>query len=110
MSIFIDGLVAFFAAVGLTALLWVLADLLLRRKEPSYHAAIVLWVDGSAEELDYAVWAACTARSQLGRYTPVLIVNGGLDEETLHRARELEENNNCVTVLSPSQIESYFKR
>lgn len=106
MSIFWEGVVAFLAAVGLTALLWLLADALLRRREPSLHAAIVLPVRGGGEQLDYAVYTACTVRERLGRYTPVLLVDCGLEEPARQRAAFLAENNNCVTVITPSELET----
>lgn len=106
MSIFWEGVVAFLAAVGLTALLWLLADALLRRREPSLHAAIVLPVRGGGEQLDYAVYTACTVRERLGRYTPVLLVDCGLEEPARQRATFLAENNNCVTVIAPSELET----
>ena len=110
MSIFLEGVVAFLAAVGLTVLLWLLADVLLRRREPSLHAAIVLPVRGGGEELDYAVYTACGLRDRLGRYTPVLLVDCGLEEKSRLRAELLAENNNCVTVLAPSQLEETINK
>ena len=108
MTVLYDGVVAFLAAVGLTALLWLLTDMLLRRKEPSVHAAVLVPVRGSGEQMDYAVMAACSTRAKLGRYAPVIIVDCGLDEEARLRAGLLAKNNNCVTVLLPSEIESYI--
>ena len=108
MNVLTDGVVAFLAAVGLTALLWLLVGMVLRRREPSFHAAIVLPFRGSGEELDYAVYTACTVRERLGRYTPVLLVDCGLEPEAAQRAAFLAENNNCVTVLLPSQLEQHI--
>ena len=107
MSILTDGLIAFLAAVGLTALIWLLASFLLRRREPSIDAAIVLPVRGAGEQMDYAVYTACQVRSQLGRYTPVVLVDCGLEEQARLRAGFLAENNNCVTVLLPSELERF---
>ena len=108
MSVLTDGVVAFLAAVGLTALLWLLADALLRRREPSFHAAIVLPIRGAGEQLDYAVYTACAVRDRLGRYTPVLLVDYGLEETARQRANFLAENNNCVTVILPSELEQHI--
>ncbi|MBQ4582432.1 MAG: hypothetical protein IJB04_04250 [Oscillospiraceae bacterium] len=108
MEVFTDGLVAFLAAVGLSALAWMAAELLLGRREISVHAMIVLPVRGSGAELDEAVYAACRLRPRLGRYTPVVLADCGLDEEGQARAAALCRANNCVTVVLPSQLEEWI--
>ena len=106
MHIVTDGVIAFLAAVGLAGLVWLAADWLVRRREVPLRAAIVLPVRGAAEELDYAVYTACRVRRRLGRYTPVLVVDCGLEEPARQRAAFLAENNNCVTVIAPSELET----
>ena len=108
MEVFTDGLVAFLAAVGLSALAWMAAQLLLGWREPSVHAVIVLPVRGSGAELDGAVYDACSLRPRLGRYTPVVLADCGLDEEGQARAAALSRANNCVTVLLPSELEEFI--
>ncbi|MBE6919505.1 MAG: hypothetical protein E7469_07465 [Ruminococcaceae bacterium] len=105
MSILTDGVIAFLAAVGLTALIWLLAGFLLSRREPSIEAAIVLPLRGGGEQMDYAVYTACHLRERLGRYTNVVLLDCGLEETARTRAEFLAENNNCVTVVSPSELE-----
>lgn len=110
MHIVTDGVIAFLAAVGLAGLVWLTADWLVRRREVPLRAAIVLPVRGAAEELDYAVYTACRVRRRLGRYTPVLVVDCGLEEKSRLRAELLAENNNCVAVILPSQIEETMNK
>jgi len=110
MSIVTDGVIAFLASVGLAVLIWLPVDWLLRRREVSLHAAVVLPLRGAAEEMDYAVYTACRVRGRLGRYTPVLLVDCGLEEKSRLRAELLAENNNCVTVLAPSQLEETINK
>ena len=106
MHIVTDGVIAFLAAVGLAGLVWLAADWLVQRREVPLRAAIVLPLQGAAEEMDYAVYTACRVRRRLGRYTPVLVVDCGLEEKSRLRAQILAENNNCVAVLLPSEIET----
>ena len=108
MSVLTDGVIAFLAAVGIVTLVWVLAGALLRRREPSIHAVIVLPVKGQAEQMDYAVMTACNLRPRLGRYTPVVLVDCGLEETGRRRAEFLTQNHHCVTVLLPSQLQDYI--
>ena len=104
MEVFTDGLVAFLAAVGLSALAWMAAELLLGRRASSVHAVMVLPVRGSGAELDEAVYTAC----RLGRGTSVVLADCGLDEEGRARADALSRANDCVTVLLPSQLEKFI--
>ena len=104
MTVLYDGVIAFLAAVGLTALLWLLAGLVLRRREKDVEAVLLLPVRGEAAHLEYDVQALLALRPRLGRYTPVLIVDCGLSEESRLRAAILEKNYNCVTVVAPAQI------
>ena len=110
MQIVTDGVIAFLAAVGLAGLVWLTADWLVRRREVPLRAVIVLPLRGAAEELDYAVYTACRVRGRLGRYTPVLLVDCGLEEKSRLRAQLLAENNNCVTVVLPSEIETTINK
>ena len=48
------------------------------------------------------------AWNRLGRYTPVVLVDCGLEETGRRRAEFLAQNNNCVTVLLPSQLQDYI--
>ena len=108
MSILTDGIIAFLAAVGVTTLIWLLAGFLLSRREPSFEAAIVLPLRGGGEQMDYAVYTACHLRERLGRYTPVVLLDCGLGDKGRQRAEFLAENNNCVTVLTPSQLQEHI--
>ena len=80
----------------------------LQSKSMKLHAVIVLPVKGQGEQMDYAVMTACNLRSRLGRYTPIVLADCGLDETGRQRAEFLTQNNNCVTVLLPSQLEDYI--
>ena len=110
MSIFTDGLIAFLAAVGLTTLVWLAAELVLSRRRSPLRAAVVLAAEGSADALEWAVWTACAAARELGRGTQVIIADCGMDEDARMRAKILEENNEWVTVMALSGIEAHLRR
>lgn len=52
MEIWQDGVLAGLAAVGLTAILWLLAGLLFRRREHLLDAVYLVPLSGGAEQLD----------------------------------------------------------
>ena len=52
MEIWQDGVLAGLAAVGLTAILWLLAGLLFRRRERLLDAVYLVPLSGGAEQLD----------------------------------------------------------
>ena len=107
MEVFTDGLVAFLAAVGLSSLAWMAAELLCWRESP-VRAVIVLPLRGEGEGLDEALMAACAARTRLGRESSVVLLDAGLAESGRQRAAALAEQNRCVTVLLPSQLEKFI--
>lgn len=105
MHILTDGLIAFLAAVGLTGLIWALAGVLVRRGRPALRAFVVLCAAGEGESLDWGVYTACRAAASLGREAQVVVLDCGLSEAGRQRAAVWEENNDCVTVCLPSQLE-----
>ena len=73
MELMQDGVVAALAAIGVTALLWLAASVLLYRESP-VDAVYVMKVSGDAAGLD----AALRVLAQ-NRRLPVLLVDCGLD-------------------------------
>ena len=52
MTLLQDGVIALLAAVGLTAILWLLADMILRRRE-EVPVVLLLPLKDAAEEMEY---------------------------------------------------------
>ena len=51
----------------------------------------------------------CTVMTVIIEFiTPIVLADCGLDETGRQRAEFLTQNNNCVTVLLPSQLEDYI--
>lgn len=107
MEILLDGVVAFLAAVGITTVIWLLANLLVQRREPVLPWTLVLPLHG-AEDIDWAVYQACRHQYRLGQQIRVVLLDCGLEEKGRRRAQTLAENNGCVTVLVPSQLEDFI--
>lgn len=55
MKLMGDGLIAFLAAVGVSTILWLLAETLLRRHSPVAEAVLVLPVRGDGATLERAL-------------------------------------------------------
>lgn len=55
MELMGDGLIAFLAAVGVSTILWLLAETLLRRHSPVAEAVLVLPVRGDGATLERAL-------------------------------------------------------
>ena len=110
MHIFADGLVAFLAAVGLMAILWLLAELLLSRRSTPLPAAVMVAVQGDSRALDYALWLAYTAAQRLGRDATVIVLDSGLDESARLRGAQLQENDPRLVILPAGELETYIKR
>lgn len=108
MTVIYDGVIAFLAAVGVTALLWVLADLVLRRRGRTVEAVLVLPVCGEAVHMEEDVQTLLALRTQLGQHTPILLADCGLEEESRCRAAALEKRYHRVAVVLPMQMEEYI--
>ena len=76
MEIWQDGVLAGLAAVGLTALVWLLAGALFRWRERPLDAVYVVALTGGAEKLDMTLRELARERR-----LPVVLVDGGLTAE-----------------------------
>ena len=72
MEIWQDGVLAGLAAVGLTAILWLLAGLLFRRRERLLDAVYLVPLSGGAEQLDMTLRELSRERA-----LPVVLVDCG---------------------------------
>ena len=108
MTVLYDGVIAFLAAVGVTAILWVLADLVLRRWERPVDAALVLPLRDDAQSAEEDVQTLLLLYAQLDSRSPVLLVDCGLSEEGRQRAAALEKRYYRVALVQPAQMEDYI--
>ncbi|MBP3494042.1 MAG: hypothetical protein J6J83_05485 [Oscillospiraceae bacterium] len=108
MALLYDGVIAFLAAVGLSALMWLLAGALLHRRSRTVRAAVVLPVRDSAEEMEDDVRLLLGEYDPTGRGLPVLIADCGLTQEAAARAEILARSDHRIAVVLPQEILNFF--
>ena len=99
MELLQDGVVAALAAIGVTALIWLAASLLLWRERP-VDAVYLVRVSGDGTGLD--VTLRRLAQSRL----PVLLVDCGLTDEGRRAAALLSDMN--TKLLTPQELAAYY--
>ena len=95
---------AFLAAVGLSAIVWILADAVFSLREKTVHASILLPLSGSADDMEFTAAAAHSALRQLRSDGMVLLVDCGLTEDGLRRAGFLARDTNGIKLIYPEEI------
>ena len=108
MTLLQDGVIALLAAVGLTAILWLLADMILRRRE-EVPVVLLLPLKDAAEEMEYQVYCLMEVRARTGRYTPIILVDCGLQEAARSRAEELTQTYTCVIMMRADELPRYLQ-
>ena len=95
---------AFLAAVGISTVVWVLADAVFSRREKTIHASILLPLSGTAEEMEFAAAAASRTLRRLHSDGMVLLVDCGLAEDSIRRAGILAREESGVKLVYPEEI------
>ena len=108
MKLMGDGLIAFLAAVGVSTILWLLAETLLRRHSPVAEAVLVLPVRGDGATLERALHLTMEQRAT--GETPILLADCGLDETGLRLAQSLTQRYSRVQLCPAEELENYLKR
>ena len=101
-----NSVLAFLAAVGIAALVWLVAGMLLRGRQGEVPATLVLPVCGGGEALEGWVHEM---RPQLGRTAEIFIVDCGLSTEGMRRAELLTRRFPKVTVLEREELEQIIE-
>ena len=104
MEIWQDGVLAGLAAVGLTALLWLLAGSLFRWRAHPLGAAYLVEASGGAEGLDMTLRELARERP-----LPVILVDSGLNEMGRQRVELLTARYGAVLVTPQQLAELYTK-
>ena len=107
MKLMGDGLIAFLAAVGVSTILWLLAETLLRRHSPVAQAVLVLPVRGDGATLERALHLTMEQRTT--GETPFLLADCGLDETGLRLAQSLTQRYSRVQLCPAEELENYLK-
>ena len=104
MEIWQDGVLAGLAAVGLTAILWLLAEALFRWREKPLDAVYLVTLTGGAEQLDMTLRELARERP-----LPVILVDSGLNEMGRQRTELLTARYGAVLVTPPQLAAMYTK-
>lgn len=107
MELMGDGLIAFLAAVGVSTILWLLAETLLHRHRPVAEAILVLPVRGDGATLERAL--RLTMEQRATGETPILLADCGLDETGLRLAQSLTQRYSRVQLCPAEELENYLK-
>ena len=107
MELMGDGLIAFLAAVGVSTILWLLAETLLRRHSPVAEAVLVLPVRGDGATLERALHLTMEQRATGA--TLILLADCGLDETGLRLAQSLTQRYSRVQLCPAEELENYLK-
>lgn len=107
MKLMGDGLIAFLAAVGVSTILWLLAETLLRRHSPVAEAVLVLPVRGDGATLERALHLTMEQRAT--GEPPILLADCGLDETGLRLAQSLTQRYSRVQLCPAEELENYLK-
>ncbi len=99
MNVLLDGILAFLSAVGLSALLWLLAGALLRCE--AREGYLVLCCDGDGAGLE----AACGDI----RYR-IVLVDCGLSGLGRQKARQLVERKRCAALLQAEELPRFLQQ
>ena len=86
MELMGDGLIAFLAAVGVSTILWLLAETLLRRHRPVAEAILVLPVRGDGATLEHYRTGARTSAARFD-IANVLPRYEALYEQVVHQMK-----------------------
>lgn len=104
-----NSVLAFLAAVGIAALVWLVAGVLLRGRRAEVPAVLVLPACGGGEALEGWVRALREVRTQLGRSAAIVIADCGLTAEGRHRAELLTRRFTEVTVVQREELEQIIE-
>ena len=100
-----NGVLAFLAAVGIAALVWLVTGVLLRRRPPEVPAVLVLPACGGAEALEGWVRILLEVRAQLGRSAAIAVVDCGLTAEGTRRVQLLAQRFDKIMVLDRGELD-----
>ena len=107
MELMGDGLIAFLAAVGVSTILWLLAETLLRRHSPVAEAVLVLPVRGDGATLERALHLTMEQRAT--GETRILRADCGWEETGLRLAQSLTQRYSRVQLCPAEELENYLK-
>lgn len=104
-----NGVLAFLAAVGIAALVWLVAGVFLRSRPAEVPVVLVLPACGGGEALEGWVRALLEVRTQLGRSAAIAVVDCGLTAEGARRAQILTQRFDKIMVLDRDELDQIIE-
>ena len=109
MELLHDGVIAALSAIGLTAVIWVIAGAMLHpRRRGTIDAVAVIPASGAAESLEYTVRSLERSRFEEGGFTRIVILDCGLSDDALKVADLLCRDDYDVTICKKETIANLF--
>lgn len=109
MELLHDGVIAALSAIGLTAVVWVIAGAFLHpRRRGTIDAVAVVPAFGAAEKLEYTVRALERSRYEVGGFRRIVILDCGLSDDALKVADILCRDDYDVTICKKETIANLF--
>ena len=102
-----DGVIALLASFGVVALLWLLAGVLSGHSE-GLPVVVLVPLRGQAERMEYTVRMLQIRRSHTGGRTPIILMDAGLDDGALRRARLLADEHSGVLLMNAADVADYW--
>ena len=110
MELLHDGVIAALSAIGLTAVIWVIAGAILHpRRRGTIDAVAVVPARGAAENLEYTVRTLERTRYEAGGFTRIVILDCGLSADALKVAEVLCRDDYDVTICKRETIANLFE-
>lgn len=105
MNLWQDGIVAMLAAVGLTALVWLVAGTVLGfGRRPAMRPVLLLPASGAAPALQQSVHELERLRREMGAYTEIVILDCGLTEEARKIGELLCREDRAVALCTAEEF------
>lgn len=105
MRLLQDGVVAALAAIGLTTVLFLLISAAVRpRRRGGIEAIALVPARGEDARLAFTVRALTRTRHEEGGFSRIVIVDGGMGEETARIAAILCREEYGVSVCAPQEL------
>lgn len=105
MELLQDGVIAALSAIGLTAVIWVIAGMILHpRRCGTMETVAVIPARGAAEKLEHTVRSLLRSRYEEGGFTRIVILDCGLDDEAQRVADILCRGEYAVSVCRKDEL------
>ena len=108
MTLLQDGLIAFFSAVGVTTLVWIVAGAFFRAGRPAVPGLLlVLPLRGEALAMEADVRELRRVQGRLPG-AKILLADCGLTEDARGLAQYLADREKNADLIDPKEVDAYF--